>query len=231
MIAGQEPPLDNIFHRACGAACRGLLTAFFRFRAYGLHNVPARGGVLFLSNHQSFLDPILIEPPLRRTLSYMARDSLFHNPLFGAFIRALDAFPVRRGRADTAAIREAIDRLRAGRALLLFPEGTRSQHGELGPMRGGFLVLVRNAHVPVVPVALDGAHRAWPRSRPLPRPARLSVAYGEPIPPDAFDGLTDDQAALLVRSEIARLLDRLRQRPESSGISDAQSATSGRSSS
>lgn len=198
-----------MFYRFFRGFFRLLFMLLFGIRAYGQQNVPERGGVLLLSNHQSFLDPPLVGVPISRQLGYLARRSLFRGALFGWVIRSLGAMPVRRGAADRAAIRCAIERLLAGEALVMFPEGTRSRDGALQPIRGGFRLLVRKAGVPVVPVAVDGAYRAWPRGRFLPRPRRIRVSYGRPIPAADLVELTDAEAGERLTREISSLLSRL----------------------
>jgi 1-acyl-sn-glycerol-3-phosphate acyltransferase len=175
-------------------------------------NVPKRGGALVLSNHQSFLDPMLVGCPGPRFFHFMARHTLFRNGLIGWILRWVNAFPVERGRADRAAIRTAIERLKAGHGVVMFPEGTRSPDGELQAMKGGFRLLVRKAHVPVLPVVVDGAFKAWPRSQKLPRPSPVSVIYGQCIPPEEFDNLSDDEAAERIQREMAALLAELRRK-------------------
>ena len=143
------------------------------------------GGFVLASNHQSYLDPILLGGSLRRPISFMARDTLFKNPLFGGVIRRVHAFPVRRGGVGKEGLREAVTRLRAGRPVVVFVEGTRSKNGEIGPMKDGAGLLSRLASVPVVPAAVD-THRAWPRKRAFPLPAPVRVACGEAIPAERF---------------------------------------------
>ena len=199
---------------ACFAkwACAVFVRVFFRLRAYDVANVPKRGGVLILSNHQSFLDPMLVGCPVRRTFHFMARDTLFRNRILGGIFRWVYAFPVKRGRADRAAIRATIERLATGEAVVMFPEGTRTPDGELQPVKGGFRLLVRRANVPVLPVVIDGAFKAWPRSRKLPRPAPVSVIYGQSIPPEELENLSDAEAAGRVQREMAALLAELRRK-------------------
>lgn len=211
-----------------GAAARGLyatlhavalptLICWFRFRAFGRAHVRAQGGAIIAANHQSFLDPVFVGAAAPRPIDYFARRSLFRGP-FGAFIRALNALPVERREpsreserpptgGDVAAIRTAIERLRAGRILLLFPEGTRTATGALGPFRSGVETIARRAGVPVIPAAIDGAFEAWPRGRPIFRAgAPCAVAFGPPLPPEAPDLLAD------LRAEILRLQAFLRAR-------------------
>lgn len=161
--------------------CRCLAAGLFDLRFSGAAHVPRRGGALLLSNHQSFLDPVMLALPLPRPIGYMARANLFDVPVFGRLIRQLNAFPVRRGEGDVAAIREAIRRLREGRIITVFPEGTRTRDGEIGPLEPGVAMIARRAGVPVVPAVIDGAWRAWPRHRKWPRPWPIRVAYGPPL--------------------------------------------------
>jgi 1-acyl-sn-glycerol-3-phosphate acyltransferase len=174
---------------------------FFRVRVYGQNHVPAQGGVLIASNHQSYLDPILLGAGLERPLCYMARDSLFRHPLFGALIRRLNAFPVNQERPGTAVIREAVRRVRAGWCLTIFPEGTRTFDGRFGRIRPGALVIAERGRVPMVPAVIEGAFEAWPRGG-RPRPGRISVLFGKPIS-------VEEQARLSRNELVERLQDEL----------------------
>ncbi len=160
---------------------RIFCTLWFDLKAYDLANVPESGGVLLVSNHQSFIDPVLVAVMLRRPVSYMARSTLFDNPYFGRLIRKLHAFPVRRGEGDVGSMREAIRRLEEGFALTLFPEGTRTLTGEIGPLHKGIALVIRKAGVPVVPVAIHGSFQAWPKRRKLFQPHPIYIQYGKPM--------------------------------------------------
>ncbi|MGD1277660.1 MAG: lysophospholipid acyltransferase family protein [Tepidisphaeraceae bacterium] len=160
------------------AVVRVSTTLLFDLRTYGRGNVPAAGGVLLVANHQSYLDPMLIAVHLRRPVSFMARSGLFSNPMFSWLIRNLHAFPVRQGQGDVGAVKEAIHRLREGYILNIYPEGSRTETGEIGPMEKGVALVIRRAGVPVVPVAIDGSFQAWPKGRILFRPHPIRVLYG-----------------------------------------------------
>lgn len=204
--------VQRVFAYFVKLGCAVFVRVLFRFRAYDVANVPKRGGVLVLSNHQSFLDPMLVGSPVRRNLHFMARASLFRNWLVGGIFRWVYAYPVERDRTDRAAIRATIERLATGEAVVMFPEGTRTPDGELQPMNGGFRFFVRKGNVPVLPVVIDGAFTAWPKSQKLPRPALVSVIYGQMIPPEEFEKLSDAEAAERVRREMAVLLAELRRK-------------------
>jgi 1-acyl-sn-glycerol-3-phosphate acyltransferase len=185
----------------------------FRLRVYGRSNLPAGGGGLLVANHQSFLDPPLVGAAATRPLVFMARRGLFTNALFGGMIRRLGAIPVRPGRPDKGAMRQAIEKLRQGELVLIFPEGTRTFDGEVGTVRPGFRLLVERAGVPLIPVGLDGAYRAWPRSKKLPRPGRIRVAFGRPIPPEELSAVPEKEVADRVRGELCSLVEALRRLP------------------
>ena len=163
---------------------RLLMPMVWKVRVFGRHNEPEEGGVVYISNHQSFLDPMLMSFALRRPMSYMARDTLFRMPGFRHIIESLNAFPVRRGTADTGAMKEAMRRLKAGRQVVVFAEGTRTADGSVGPFLPGVALLAQRAAEWTVPVVIDGAFEAWPRTQKLPSPGGIVVQYGPPIARD-----------------------------------------------
>lgn len=138
---------------------------WFDLKVYGVSNVPRHGGVLIVSNHQSYLDPILIAVKLPRPLSFLAKSELFANRFAGALLRSLNAFPVRQGAGDVGAVKETIRRLQEGHALNVYPEGTRSPDGEILPMQPGIGLIAKRAGVPVVPAVIEGSFQAWPPKR------------------------------------------------------------------
>jgi 1-acyl-sn-glycerol-3-phosphate acyltransferase len=156
-------------------------TLLFDLKTYDRRNVPATGGVILAANHQSYLDPVLVAVHLRRPVSFMAKSELFTNPYFGWFIRTLHAYPVRQGEGDVGAMKETIRRLQEGHMLNIYPEGTRTQTGEIGPMEKGIALVIRKAGVPVVPVAIAGSFAAWPAGRPMFHAHPIRVMYGKPM--------------------------------------------------
>ena len=173
---------------------RSLFILCFRGRAFGLNNVPKSGAVVLASNHQSYLDPPLLACPLDRQVTFMARASLFRSRLFGGLIRTLNAFPVERGKADREAVRAAVRRLEDGWCLLLFPEGTRTRTGEIGPLKSGVLSIADRAKAPIVPTVIAGAFEAWPRHSGIsPRP--ISIWYGRPISYEARRHMSREELA------------------------------------
>jgi 1-acyl-sn-glycerol-3-phosphate acyltransferase len=163
------------------AVCRIVTTLAFDLKASGTEYMPPTGGVLIVSNHQSYLDPVLIAVKLKRPMSYMAKSELFKNPAFAKLIRELNAFPIHRGKGDKGAIEETVRRLKAGYLLNIFPEGTRTPDGQIQPMQRGVALVVRRANVPIVPAVLEGSFRSWSGGRKIPRAAFIRVAYGPPF--------------------------------------------------
>jgi len=189
-------------YAVCRWAAQMLFIFLFRGRIFGTHRVPRHGGVLLVSNHQSFLDPPLVTLALPRECNYMARDSLFRNPILRRVIESLNAFPVKRGTADMGAIRETFRRLKSGKIVLAFPEGTRTVDGNIGTMRPGVILLARKARVPIVPAVILGAFESWPRSARFPRPRPIVIAYAEPFSPHEHPDLTDDECIEHVRTRM-----------------------------
>lgn len=202
------PLASLLFYAACRNLCHAYFLVFHGVRVVGAEHVPATGACLLAANHQSFYDPPAIGGVLTtRHLDYIARVGLFSFKPFGWLISALNSIPVRGTAGDKAAITTVVDRLRGGRATLIFPEGSRCDDNLIHPFQRGVLLLVRKADCPVVPVAIDGAFHAWPRRRVLPLPfrARITVRFGPPIAPEQLRGDADASLALL-RGRIAELL-------------------------
>ncbi len=183
---------------------------YFRGRVFGLENVPESGGVMLVANHQSFLDPVVGALALRRECHFMARDSLFRNPLFGRLIAYLNAFPVKRGAADTGAVKEILRRLKDGQAVMVFPEGSRSRDGTIGPFNPNALLLAKKAGVPIVPTVIDGTFEALPRGCRWPRPHRVLVTYAEPIPVEQLQAASPEELLELLSRRLEAGLNTLR---------------------
>lgn len=163
---------------------RWIFVTVFRGRVIGAQNVPREGGVLLVSTHQSYIDPILASLAFDRETDFMARESLFYHRKFARLISSLNAFPVRRDTADLRAIKETLRRLKSGKMVLVFPEGTRSPDGRIGELQPGVAAIAKQAKASVVPTLIEGAYNVWPRQSRWPRPARIIVRYAPAIRPD-----------------------------------------------
>lgn len=154
-----------------------VFTLLFRCRVTGQENIPQQGGVLIAANHLSLWDPPFIGTFMNRPVHFMAKEELFKNPLFSWVIKQLYAFPVRRGAADRNAIRTAIQLLESGQCLGLFPEGTRSKNGILGPAELGAAMIALKAGATVVPTAIIGTNQ-FLRGSLFPR---FELRFGKPL--------------------------------------------------
>jgi len=159
-----------------------LFRVLFAVEYHGLENVPADGAIIIAGNHPSYLDPLLVMLPIKRTIRFMAWDALFKVPVLGQLIKAMGAFPVdlRKGKGESA-FREALGVLNGGNALGIFPEGQRSERGPMGELKTGVARLAVETGAAIVPVTIGGAFRAWPKWKLLPKPAKIIVWYHEPI--------------------------------------------------
>jgi 1-acyl-sn-glycerol-3-phosphate acyltransferase len=205
-----RPPREPIPFKFAQTLCRVFTSLYFDLKVWGIEHVPRTGGVLLVSNHQSFLDPILLGVRLPRSLSYMAKSELFEvNPVFTWLIRSLGAFPVRQTGSAAGAIKESVERLQEGHALNIFPEGARTETGEIGPIEKGVVLVIRRAKVPVVPVAIHGSFEAWPKGAKRSHAHPIRMAYGPAM--DLADLKPDEIVARIDRT-LREMYDGLRAR-------------------
>src|SRR4029453_10027550 len=164
------------------------------------------GGFLLASNHISHFDPFLISLPVKRKIDWMTMTEFFRAPTVGFFLRSIDAFPAERDRADLKTIRTAIDRLKRGRIVGIFPEGGIRDGArsllEGAPLRPGAATIAQMATVPVVPCVILGTDRFYSKKQWLPfRRTSGWIAFGTPI--SASPNLQKSQAREQIESELA----------------------------
>ena len=152
-----------------------LYKIFYDFHIEGVENIPQDRPVVLASNHRSYADPVILTMPMKLPVSYMAKEELFHNKLFGWFIRKLGAFPVTRGAGDMSVIDDSINILRSGRNLVIFPEGTRSKDGKVGKGKTGVAMIAAKSGADVVPcgIVIEGEK--------LHFRSKLTLKFGKPI--------------------------------------------------
>jgi len=172
------------WYRAVRSVASGALKVLLTREVLGLSHVPAEGGIIVAANHGSFWDPPVLGIVIPRPLRYMTRASFFSVPLFGALIRSLGAFPVRKGTADLSGLRAAEAALARGEVLLVFPEGGRMKDGRLHQALPGLGLLVARTRAPVVPVYISGTNRI---RRCMVRREKVRVAVGKVLPPETWE--------------------------------------------
>jgi 1-acyl-sn-glycerol-3-phosphate acyltransferase len=184
----------------------------YRQRCLQRSRIPQSGPALYVSNHQSHLDPPIVGC-LTGPLACLARADLLQVPFWGPVMRQIGAIPIQRERGDAEAMRAAIDVLQAGGRMLLFPEGTRTRDGAIGAFRPGLLVLLKRTGAPVVPIAIEGAFDVWPPGRRRPRlRGRIAVIAGAPIPAAELLALPREEALEHLKKTIDGLRLELRRR-------------------
>lgn len=171
---------------------------------------PSKGGALLCANHQSYLDPPLIGASCPGRMNYLARKTLFDHPAIGWVIGWLEAIPLEREGLGIGGIKEALRRLQGGEVVLIFPEGTRSADGELQLLQPGFCALARRGRVPIVPLAIDGPFKVWPRHKKLPGLARITISVGEAISLETIESSTDAELVARVTAGIRSALEEAR---------------------
>ncbi len=170
------------------APARVIAWLLFRPKVAVTEHIPPQGGVLIVSNHPTYLDPVLLAIVSPRPLSFVAKRPLFSVTFVRTFLWLTDCIPVEQDAPDRRALRLSIQKLKSGDALVIFPEGTRSDHGRLRPFQLGPALIAAEAQVPIVPCGIAGTYQAWSLEAPLPKPAPVSIVFGSPfrltLPPD-----------------------------------------------
>ncbi len=183
-----------------------------RIHVIGRENAGCANGFLLASNHISHFDPFLVSLPVRGKIDWMTMAEFFRPPALGFLLRSIDAFPAERDRADLKTIRTAIDRLKDGRTVGLFPEGGIRDGAESllegAALRPGAATLAQLADVPVVPCVILGTDRFYSKKQWLPfRRTPVWIAFGKPI--SCFPELPKSQARERIESELAAVFKNL----------------------
>ncbi|MBI2437479.1 MAG: 1-acyl-sn-glycerol-3-phosphate acyltransferase [Lentisphaerae bacterium] len=188
------------------------LRAYHRYEAHGREHVPREGGCILVANHASFIDPFAAGCSIwNRPVFFLARDNLFqHSRFLKWWTSSVGTLLVDRTRGDIRALKQALDLVRRGRLLCLFPEGTRTPTGGLQPVKAGIGFLIEKSGVPVIPTYIHGTFEAFPRGARWIRPCKITVSFGKPVTPADCAALANDpdgyqKIADLVMARIAEL--------------------------
>ena len=181
------------------ALCSGILSPIYQFKVIGKENFPTDGGVLLCSNHISNLDPPTVGIAAPRQVHFMAKEELFSAPVLGKILPHINAFPVKRGMSDREALRKGLGVLKEGKVLGLFPEGTRSETGELGKGLAGAGFFALRSKAQIVPCAVIGPYKPF---------KRLKVVFGKPIEFDDYrkNKVSAEEATDIIMNEIGQLI-------------------------
>jgi len=188
-----------------------FLLLWNRLKIRGADYIPERGGVLLASNHASFLDPPVVGSGYRgRPVHFMARNTLWNSRFGSWWMDHVGCIPVSRGTGDMRALKLTIKMLKEGRAVSMFPEGTRTEDGELQKAKGGIGFIIEKSGCIVVPAYIDGTYKAHPKGTKFIKPSKVTITYGKPITQDDFQALGSgreayDKHAALIMERIADL--------------------------
>ena len=153
----------------------------YRHKIYGLSHFHS-GPALIAANHTSFLDPPIVSVSAPQEVHFLARKTLFKNPIFGALIRKLNSHPVSGGAEDITVFKTIVALLKEKKKVIIFPEGKRSFDGKIGEIKPGIALLLARTEAAIIPAYIDGAYKIWGRKRSLPKLfGRTAIVFGSPI--------------------------------------------------
>ncbi len=181
-----SPPRPSVVYSLAKWLLQPILLVLFKVRMIDKDRVPRVGPVVIAGNHVSYMDPLLVcmSQPRTRPVHFMAKIELFGNgAFFNWLLRALHAFPVRRGAADRDAIHAGSDILERGGIVGIFPEGTRVRGGKEAEGQEGAAFLAMRTGAVIVPVGICGTDRIQPPGDKHWHAVPLTVFFGEPIDP------------------------------------------------
>jgi len=184
----------NMFYIVVIFCLKLYFSLFYRLKITGLENLP-KGPAIIAPNHVSFFDPPIIAASCKEEVYFLARSSLFEQPFWGGIIKRLNAYPVAGTAQDLASMKLICQLLKENKKVTIFPEGIRSEDGELAKIKSGIGMLAMRSEAPIVPVYIDGTFDAWNKFRKFPKPwGKISCSFGKPIYPADFVHLGKKQA-------------------------------------
>jgi len=180
-------------------------------KIYGRENVPKTGGFILAPNHISYYDPPFVGCCINRPIHFFAKYELFKNSFFGAILRRVNALPVKRGVVDRQALKMAIEVIKQGSGLTMFPEGTRSKTDKLLKPKPGLGLIARHAECPIVPAFILNTNKL---KSCFFRKNRVHISFGKPLSANwvkSFEKKKEDYLAIsnTVLEKISELRDNL----------------------
>jgi len=162
-----------------------ICQVFLGLKIVGRENVPKTGPVILASNHVSYLDPIIVGVSLPRRLNFLAKEEIFNGPLLSWLMKKLQAFPVSRERVGPSTVRNALKLLEKGKALLLFPEGTRGDGKSFLKAKNGIGIIAGRSGAVIIPTYLRGPEKVLPRGSRWVHLHPITVFFGPPLLPSS----------------------------------------------
>ncbi len=182
------------FYKVARAVIKAFLKIAFRIKVEGTENIPSEGALVVCANHQSLCDPLMLAMCMPFELKFMAKEELFKNRLFGGLIRALGAFPVKRGTGDIGALKLAIKVLSEGHRLVIFPEGSRSPEGYMAEGKSGAALIAVKSRANILPVGVCGKYKLFSRIVVrIGKPIVLEEYFGTKVGAETLQDITDNK--------------------------------------
>ncbi|MDR0676376.1 MAG: 1-acyl-sn-glycerol-3-phosphate acyltransferase [Elusimicrobiota bacterium] len=168
--------MQNFIYEFIQFLARMIFRIFFRVEIVGQKNIPKTGAYIFASNHLSNLDPPLVGCfSTRHDVYYFAKEELFKNKIFGAFLKYIKAFPVKRGKVDINAMNYVFEILKNNHCLVIFPEGTRRKNNKYYPKKGlGFIYSNLKTNVSIIPTKVINTDKFYSFKK-------MRLIYGKPL--------------------------------------------------
>jgi 1-acyl-sn-glycerol-3-phosphate acyltransferase len=198
--------IDFLYRIATWGAFRGVLLAGVKVEPEGLDRLDPARNYIFMANHVSNIDPPILVPLIPLRTSVLVKRELFSIPILGYAMRLGDLVAVDRANREAAvdSVRRAVEVLKRGLNMVIFPEGTRSRDGRMLPFKKGPFYLAVDSGVPVVPVSMVNTFQIWPKGHFYIKPLTARVVFHEPLNPQDF--ATRDDLMNAVRDKIASVL-------------------------
>ncbi len=169
----------TILYRIIRALDVLFISFWNRPKIKGKENIPKKGGVIIAPNHTSNWDPLLLSYSTRRSLYYLAKAELFNTHIKKWFFTSTGNIKIERGKGDSKALKNALEALKEGKCVVIFPEGTFFMGPELGKGHTGVARLALGARVPVIPAGIINSDKIMPENKKLPRPKKAVIKFGK----------------------------------------------------
>ncbi|HKL48488.1 MAG TPA: lysophospholipid acyltransferase family protein [Desulfuromonadales bacterium] len=199
-----SPNLLHNYGRFWARVC--LVVAGVRLEIEGRENIPAEGAHIYMPNHQSAFDILVLFAGLPDQFRWLAKHELFKIPLFGLCMRQCGYIPINRSdrKKAVASMNKAAQRIHDGTSVVIFPEGTRSENGNLLPFKKGGFIMAMQAQVPIIPVAIDGSCKVHRKHSMRVKPGTIRTTIFPPIPTEGLNPSHRDDLMEQVRQQISR---------------------------
>jgi long-chain acyl-CoA synthetase len=213
----QPQPLSDAFWYVVSRLIQVIALDRFDLQVRGIEKLPATGPYIISSNHESYLDPVILAsvlpPPVFNKVFAVGTSEIFGHGFMLRLARSLRVVVVDPDANLVPAMRAGAFGLRQGRPLILYPEGERSIDGTPRIFKKGAAILSIHMQVPIVPVAIEGFYEAWPRNKPFQGFKPLKIVFGDPIfpPPDSEASETAyDKLTVELKARVVAMWERLR---------------------